>query len=209
MSGAARARATDPAAVREHAADLVDLAGSYFLGGPTPELERLLRRPRWIPGLVASGVLAADPGGRFADPDRHAREFEALFRIPDRTRAVVPREGAHADEGGRPAAAACRLLYARAGYDMAPFRHLGPDHIGHQLRFAAALLRREAACLERHDDGARARVRSWIEGFAEEHGAWWSRFAEEALRRARSRQVRVMAALAGRVQLLLRDRSAL
>lgn len=183
-------------------ADLFELAGTYFLAGPSEAVDRLLADEEWVASLVGAGLLEKDPGGKAATPDEHAREFEALLRIPDRERAVPPQEAAHVpkpDEPERTPVLVCRSLYERAGYEAAPYADLPADHVGHQLRFLAALMRKEADCLERGDDAAAANVRGWVVGFAGDHTSWWETFGAKLAERAATRPLRVMAALVGRL----------
>ncbi len=183
----------------------LNLAGEYFLQGPSSRLEKLLADPEWVRSLRECGLVGSSPPVGSADPDVHRREFEELLRIPG-ARFVPPFEQAYRDAETSPehsATIACRSIYAAAGYEMSPFRHAQPDHIGHQLRFLAALGEREVTCLERGDAEAAVRVGTWRQGFVREHCTWWGEFVGRLASASSCPQVVLMATLAGTLEGIL------
>lgn len=180
-------------------ADLLDFCGAYWLGGPDEGLEELLRRPEWIVGLAAAGLdkqAAALREPSMPSLSEHATRFEKLLRVPGDD-YVPPYQSAHRSEDDEEVCAAvrCRRIYRAAGYDERPFQDLAPDHLGHQLRFLAAVCRREAACRrEGHFEGA-DNLAGWRRGFHADHVWWWEQFCKTMGEKAAIPQIEFIAAL--------------
>jgi len=129
---------------------------------------------RHFAGLKALEELFPGTGlSRFADPARIGElraAFDAHMRIPGR-QAILPYESSHLPETerihGPERIADVAGLYATAGFDMEPFTQFPADHIGHELRFVAALLRREAALFP--GSSAARNAFGWRTGFIREH----------------------------------------
>lgn len=129
---------------------------------------------RHLAGLRAFEELFPGAGlSRFADPGRIGELQEAFglhMRIPG-GQALLPYESSHLPDQerirGPERMADVASIYAAAGFDMEPFTQFPADHIGHELRFVAALLRREAT-LARGSPAA-LNAHGWRTGFIREH----------------------------------------
>ena len=129
---------------------------------------------RHLAGLGALEELFPGTGlSRFAEPDRVGElrtAFDVHMRIPGGS-ALLPYESSHLPDEerirGPERMAEVASVYATAGFDMEPFTQFPADHLGHELRFVAALLRREAALVP----GSPASVNAlgWRTGFIREH----------------------------------------
>jgi TorA maturation chaperone TorD len=129
---------------------------------------------RHLAGLRALEELFPGTGfSRFADPDRMGElrtAFDVHMRIPG-GRALLPYESSHLPDQerfrGPERIADVASIYFAAGFDMDPFTQFPADHLGHELRFVAALLRREATLAP----GSPAAVNAlgWRTGFIREH----------------------------------------
>lgn len=64
-------------------------------------------------------------------------------------------------------------LYKRAGFPLEPWTHYPADHLGHELRFLAALLRHQALCEQRQEHQGAANVKTWRQGFLQDHLQAW------------------------------------
>ncbi len=190
---------------RQEAADCSLLAGlfrfvaGYFLAGPSEDTEKVFVDPEWRHNLVDCQLLAEDLADeRMLSEKEHGRQFLSTFRIPGDS-FVPPFEQAYrkgkatVDES---AVSGCTVVYESAGYELAPFKQIQTDHIGHQARFVAAVLEQEADCLEREDIDAAATVATWRTGFLQKHCAWWSSLNERVDRQGIHGQIRLVTALA-------------
>jgi len=129
---------------------------------------------RHLAGLTPLEELFPGTGlSRFAGPARIGElraAFDVHMRIPG-GRALLPYESSHLPDQerirGPERMAEVAGLYATAGFDMEPFTQFPADHIGHELRFVAALLRREAALA--HGSPAAVNALGWRTGFIREH----------------------------------------
>lgn len=129
---------------------------------------------RHLEGLGALGeIFPSSRLGRFSDPAQIGdlkSAFDAHLRVPG-GRALLPYETSHLPaterERGPERMAQVAGLYATAGFDMEPNTQFPPDHVGHELRFVAALFRREAG-LEPGSSAAE-NVLGWRTGFVREH----------------------------------------
>ena len=129
---------------------------------------------RHLEGLGALGEIFPGSGlGGFAGPARLGElktAFDVHLRVPG-GRALLPYETSHLPaterERGPERMAAVAGLYATAGFDMEPNTQVPADHVGHELRFVAALLRREAG-LEPGSSAAQ-NVVGWRSGFVRDH----------------------------------------
>ncbi|MCP4896434.1 MAG: molecular chaperone TorD family protein [bacterium] len=194
-SGLSRQEAAD----RRLLAGLFRFVAGYFLEGPTEASDAVLANPQWRIDLVQSGLLSEQgTDDEIAPLKEHTHQFLRVFRVPGD--AFVPpfeqayRKGkATVDDS---AVGQCATVYDEAGYELEPFKHIQADHIGHQARFLAAILDREAECLEREDRDAAATVATWRTGFLLERSAWWSSLAERAGGQEVCGQVRLVTLLA-------------
>ena len=196
-------RSSDPATSLE-AADCRLLAGlfrfvaSYFLEGPNTALEDVLSDTRWRGDLIESGLLGeAEIPDRLLSKNRHSEMFLRFFRIPGDS-YVPPFEQAYRKGKATVESSAvgeCTEIYETAGYDRAPFKHMQSDHVGHQARFVAALLEREADCLDRSDAEATATVTTWRAGFLRDHCSWWDTFSERIRQNDGQGQILLIGAL--------------
>lgn len=196
----------EEAAERRLLAGFFRFAAGYLLKGPDDETEKVLADPEWIAAVVDSGLvperIAALPAAERADQNH---QFMTRFRIPG-DRFIPPFEQAYRDGKATvddAAVSECLQVYAVAGYQLEPFTHIQADHVGHQARFLAAVLEREADCLEQDDGDGPATVRTWRTGFIDEHCSWWaelaSRVSDDTLCRQIQTVVHLLSGLAKRV----------
>lgn len=104
--------------------------------------------------------------------------------------ALLPYESQHVAKNVEPAGtermAQLASLYRQAGFPLEPFTHEPPDHLGHELRFLAALARRQAELLAADDQAGARTVHSWLSGFRRDHpGTWLPAFVQHCQRVAR------------------------
>jgi len=166
-------------AIARHLAGLFLFAGKYFLSGPDEEVHGILSDSQWWGSLEESGLVDGQPEGESVNLSRHLAAFNSVCRIPG-DGFVPPFEQAYHERKATVELSApgeCAKLFRAAGYEMAPYAGVQPDHIGHQLRFLSALLEREADCVDRGEEEAAKRVRTWQEGFLADRCWWWPRFA--------------------------------
>ena len=132
--------------------------------------------PRQTPGLRALGALSpAEAVGLDFDPtalESARTTFDLHLRVPG-GRAFLPYETSHLPAGATPTGptrlAQIAGIYATAGYELEPFTQFPADHLGHELRFLAALARREATAT----GDAAAHLVAWQAGFARDHAVIW------------------------------------
>ena len=129
---------------------------------------------RHLTGLGALEEIFPGSGlGRFSEPARIGElktAFDAHLRVPG-GRALLPYETSHLPaterERGPERMAEVAGLYATAGFEMEPHTEFPADHVGHELRFVAALFRREAGLAP--GSPAAENVLGWRTGFVREH----------------------------------------
>jgi TorA maturation chaperone TorD len=174
---------SEEAAQRRLLSDLLRLIAGYFLEGPNADVEEVISDSDWQSGLVDAGLVSrAQIDAAAATPEDHSHEFLRMFRIPGDL-FVPPFEQAYREGKAtvdRAAPLECQRVYTAAGYDLAPFKHIQTDHIGHQARFLASVLEREAECLEQDNTEEASTAATWRVGFVKEHCRWWAEFAERA-----------------------------
>ena len=200
----------DGGARSRHLAGLLLFAARYFLSGPDERLHGILGDEEWWRSLHEAGVVGPRPEGPGGDLDAHRGQYNELLRVPG-SRFVPPFEQAYHEGKATVDASApgeCARVYREAGYQTAPYAGVQADHIGHQLRFVAALLEREAECADRGEETAVERVRTWQEGFLADRCWWWPRFAADVRSRAPQREVAAAADLVAGLYETLRDRPA-
>ncbi len=179
-------------------AGMLRFVAGYFLRGPDDETEEILTDVEWQRATTESGLTpAAVADAPVDDLDGHERQFAELFRVPG-TAFIPPFEQAY--RGGKAtvdgsATTECLQLYAAAGYQLHPFKHVQADHAGHQARFVAALLEQEEDCLGTGEAETAATVATWRRGFVAEHCGWWSSFSDRVAAAGACRQIRTVAAL--------------
>jgi TorA maturation chaperone TorD len=178
-------------------AELLNLAGEYFLRGPDPRLDALVSAHEWRANLRRAGLLDDTPDGRLLDAQDHERTFATLLRVPGGDFVPPFEQAYHASDstGTLPARLACQRVYDTAGYEKAPFGSSQADHVGHELRFLGALAEREAECSRRGDADAARRVATWRRGFVRDRCSWWREFTDRLGDSTDCLQIRIMAAL--------------
>ncbi len=178
-------------------ADLCLFMAQYFLQGPDERLDGLMGEAVWLNQLKKARLVPDNPGGEVANLPTHKREFEALLRIPSGS-FVPPFEQAYHDRKATvqfSAPAACERVYGSSGYDLSPFTGVQPDHVGHQLRFLAALFDRLGKSTREGDSDAVMNILSWRSSFLRDRCWWWPRFGGDLLQKRPCRQIRVAATL--------------
>lgn len=182
-------------------ADLFLLVAQYMLEGPDERLHGVLGDLEWAGTMEDAGLLSAGLEGRVLDLPGHRREWERRLRVPGD--GYVPPYEQHYHRGKATvdfsAQAASERLFRRAGYSKAPYGDVQADHLGHQARFAGALMERLAACHEREDGEGAERVTTWLEGLVRDRCWWWGAFAETLAGATDCLQVRRLAGLVGRL----------
>jgi len=156
-----------------------------------------------LAGLACLGELVPDQGAALLI---RAQELESLvqawhhhLRIPGPAN-LLPYETSHLP-AGVPLRGPARLaqvagLYKAAGFELEPFTQYPADHLGHELRFLAALAaRREAASPE-----AARNLETWERGFLRDHlGVWVHGFCEAAAARGAHPYLLALACLSARL----------
>jgi TorA maturation chaperone TorD len=199
---------SEEAAQRRLLSDLLRLIAGYFLEGPNPDVEEVISDSDWQSGLVEAGLVSrVHIDAAAATPEDHSHEFVRMFRIPG-DRFVPPFEQAYREGKAtvdRAAPLECQRVYTTAGYDLAPFKHIQTDHVGHQTRFLASVLEREAECLELENTEQASTAATWRVGFVRDHCQWWTDFTERVADARPCQQVRVVADILCSMQAVLAE----
>ena len=180
-------------------ARLLDFLAHYFLDGPAEENDRVLTDMEWVGGLRDAG-LVENIASRcpVTTLEMHRNQFEASFRIPG-SKAIPPYEQSYMEKkpasSGETPAVACRRIFDAAGYALAPYEDVQPDHLGHQLRFVSELFKKEADCLEHGDMQGGGNVATWRTGFMTDHCQWWPDLACAVKKGTQCRQMEIVADL--------------
>lgn len=133
-----------------------------------------------LQGLPAVAALFPDAGEALSWTDGQLEQWQNIWQkhlaIPG-SQAFLPYETSHLPPEMRPRGpqrlAQIAGLYKRAGFSLEPWTHYPADHLGHELRFLAALLRHQAICEQRQEHPAAANVKTWRQGFLQDHLQAW------------------------------------
>ncbi len=156
--------------------------GELWLAPPGQEQEQ---------GLAALAELFPEEReGLLQEPAGLLRQPWFLHLRVGGPQALLPYESHHAPTKLEPAGtermAYVASLYRQAGFSLEPFTHEPPDHLGHELRFLAALARRQAELLAADDQAGATHVQSWLSGFRRDHlCSWLPAFVQRCQRVAR------------------------
>lgn len=156
--------------------------GELWLAPPGEEQEK---------GLAALAELFPEEReGLLQEPAASLRQPWFLHLRVGGPQALLPYESQHAGKSLEPQGtermACVASLYRQAGFPLEPFTHEPPDHLGHELRFLAALARRQAELLTADDQAGAARVQGWLSGFRRDHlCSWLPAFVQHCQRVAR------------------------
>ncbi len=143
--------------------------------------------PRHLEGLACLAELAPDQAAPLAvsedDLEAVARAWQHHLRVPGPAN-LLPYECSHLPAGVTPRGptrlAQIAGIYRAAGFELEPFTQFPADHLGHELRFLAAL----AARKEVSSPDAARNLSTWERGFLGDHlGVWVNGFCEAAASR--------------------------